>query len=148
MSLPNEQLIFNRTIADVEAANLKGQYNASDLNRVETWCEYLKDELNAVGYNIQITTKTDWTQTDMRTAAEMERIRQNIIKLMQGFHYQAEIFATAEYFDYKKANNWEKILDEIYWLMFGMQNMYVYGGVAYGGEPLLWQNNFMHLYNG
>lgn len=148
MSKPSEELIFDRTLSDVQQANLKGQYNASDLNRVEKWCRYLADELNAVGYNIVITTKVTWQQTDMRTAAEMERIRQNILKIMMGYHYISLIYNTAESFDYKKANRWELILNEIYGLMFGMQNMYVYGGVARGGEPLLWQNNFMHLYNG
>lgn len=91
-----------------------GQYNASDLNRVESWCRYLADELNRVGYNITITTKTDWVQTDMRTASAMERIRKNILKLMTGYHYISKIYSTAEKFDYIKANNWEKILFEIF----------------------------------
>lgn len=91
-----------------------GQYNASDLNRVESWCRYLADELNRVGYNINITTKTDWVQTDMRTASAMERIRKNILKIMQGYHWISKIYATAESFDYIKANNWEKILFEIF----------------------------------
>ena len=148
MSRPAEDLICDRTQADVDNNTLKGQYNASDLNRVETWCEYLKTELNAVGYSISFTTKTNWVQTDMRTAAQMERIRSNIKKLMNGYHYITNINANAEYFDWQKANNWEQILNEIYWLMFGMENYYVYSGVSHSGQQRLYQNRFRHFYNG
>lgn len=147
MTRPVEDLIFDRTQADVDSDTLKGQYNASDLNRVESWCEFLADELNAVGYSIVITCKTNWVQTDMRTAAEMERIRTNIRAIMQGYHYITQIQQNAEYFNYIKANNWEEILNEIYWLMFGMENYYVYSGVANSGQRRLYQNRFRHLYS-
>ena len=143
-----DRLIFDRTIQDVENATLKGQYNASDLNRVEEWCEFLETQLNSVGYNIQIATKTNWQPSDMRTSAEMERIRTNIKKIMQGYYYVTEIEQNAEYFNYIKANNWEKILYEMYILMFGMRNWYVYGGVARGGQPRLWQHRFRQFYDG
>ena len=146
MNRPAEDLIFDRTIEDVENATLKGQYNASDLNRVESWCEYLKTELNIVGYDINITTKTNWQQSDMRTSSEMERIRTNIKKIMQGYYYVTSIEQNAEYFNYVKANNWEKILNEMYELMFGMQNWYIYGGVARGGQNRVWQHRFRQLY--
>lgn len=142
------RLIFDRTIQDVENATLKGQYNASDLNRVESWCVYLRDQLNVLGYPITITTKTTWQPSDMRTASEMERIRANIKKIMQGFYYLTNIENNAEYFNYIKANNWEEILYEIYYLMFGTENWYVYGGVARGGQPRLWQHRFRQLTGG
>ena len=137
-----DRLIFDRTMQDVENATLKGQYNASDLNRVESWCEYLRDQLNTMGYPITITTKTNWQQSDMRTASEMERIRTNIKKIMQGFYYLTNIETNAEYFNYIKANNWEEILYEIYYLMLGTENWYVYGNVARLGQPRLWQHQF------
>ena len=146
MSLPN--LIFDRTQADVDNATLKGQYNPSDLNRVESWCEFLKDELNAVGYSISITTKTDWTNSDMRTAEQMERIRGNIKAIMQGYYYMTNIEPTAENFNWQKANNWEQILNEMYQLMFGMENVYVYSGVCNSGQPRVYQNRFRHFYGG
>lgn len=95
-----------------------GYYNASDLNRVEKWCGYLASELNSVGYDISITTKINWTASDLRTASNMERIRTNIKAIMQGFHYITNIETNANSFDYKKANNWEKILWEIYNLLW------------------------------
>jgi len=148
MSKPTSQLIFDRTASDVRNATLKGQYNASDLNRVEAWCRYLADELNTLGYSITITTKTNWTASDMRDNTNMERIRQNILKIMRGYHWINPIYTPSITMNYQRANRYELILNEIYYLMFGMRNMYVYGGVARGGEPLLWQNNFIHLFNG
>ena len=142
------RLIYDRTQADVTNKTDKGYYNTSDLNRVEEWCEYLADELNRVGYNINITTKTDWTSADLRTASQMERIRTNIKKIQQGYHYITTIYSNAENFDWQKANNWEKILDEIYNLMKGMENWYVYAGVSNAGQNRLWQHRFREFYSG
>lgn len=113
-----DRLIYDRTQPDVTNKTSKGYYNTSDLNRVESWCRYLADELNRVGYNINITTKINWVSTDLRTASEMERIRTNIIALMTGYHFITRIYANADSFNYIKANNWEKILDEIYNMMW------------------------------
>ena len=118
------ELIFDRTQADVTNKTEKGYYNATDLNRVESWCRYLADELNNRGYSITITTKTNWTTSDLRTASEMERIRTNIRALMTGFHYISSIYSNANSFDYVKANNWEKILSEIWHLVWR------YGGLV------------------
>lgn len=148
MSKPSEALIFDRTQADVTNATLKGQYNASDLNRVEKWSKYLADELNTLGYNIQITTKTNWTSSELRSNSEIERIRKNITKIMYGWHYITPMYSASNTITYTRANRFEQILNEIYYLMYGMRNMYVYGGVARGGEPLFWQNNFIHTFNG
>lgn len=140
------ELVYDRTQADVTNRTWKGYYNASDLNRVESWCRYLADELITAGYNINITTKTNWTQTDMRTSAEMERIRTNIRAIMQGFHYITTIYSNAESFNYTKANNWEKILYEIFNLLWGMTDWYVYSGVSNSGQRRLWQHRFREFF--
>ncbi len=49
---------------------------------------------------------------------------------------------------YKKANEIEQILDEMYHAIWGMKNWYIYGGVARGGQPRLWQHRFRQLTNG
>lgn len=149
-----KRLVYDRTTSDVNYArqnqssetSLKGAYNYTDLNRVEEWCRKLADDLNAVGYSISITTKTDWTQDDFPTYSNMERIRQNILKIMRGYHYQTKIYNTVNGFDYRYANNWEKILSEIYDMIRGMENWYVFSGVANSGQNRLWQNRFRKLY--
>lgn len=84
----------------------------------------------------------------MRTSAEMERIRNNILKIMTGFHWITPIYNTTDQWNWRKANRWEQILNEIYNMMFGMENWYVYSGVARSGQPRLWQHRFRELYSG
>ena len=135
-------LIFDRTLADVEAANAKGQYNASDINRVEEWCEYLATELTSQNYPITITTKTDWTDYDFRYSSDMQRIRNNIKAIQDGFTYITTLNPSVENFDYLKANNWEKILYEIDTMLTSMENYAVFSGVANSGQLRFWQNRF------
>ena len=139
------KLIYDRTQADVTNATPKGQYNPSDLNRVEEWCDYLQNVLQDAGYPISITTKTNWTNTELRTASEMERIRSNIKALADGFHWYTNIYNNAEDFNYLKANNWEKILSEIYEQFYSMCSYYVYSGVASAGSNRIYQNRFRHF---
>lgn len=146
MSEPMEELIYWRTQQDVTNQTLIGEYRAEDLNRVESWCRYLADELIAVGYNINITTKTDWTKYDLRDYYNMERIRQNILSLMRGFRYITPIYNTVNNFDYIKANRWEQILNEIFHLMWGMEDWFVYSGVARAGQSRLWQHRFRQFF--
>lgn len=141
------KLIFDRTQLDVTNDTWKGQYNASDFNRVETWCSYLATNLQLLGYMINITTKTNWVQSDMREQSEMLRIKNNILSIMTGFHYLTKIYASVDNWDYIKANRWEQILNEINNMMVGMQDWFVYGGVANGGQNRLWQHRFRQFYD-
>ena len=53
-----DDLIYDRSASDVETAlnnpgsstHLKGSYNFTDLNRVESWCEYLMNILKKYGF--------------------------------------------------------------------------------------------------
>lgn len=81
------RMITDRTQADVEelkailaarapdqaayyAANHRGAYNYTDLNRVGIAAAYLRDWLYAYGYNPKILDKTDWTRGDLPTPAQ------------------------------------------------------------------------------
>ena len=143
------QLIYDRTQSDITNKTQKGYYNYWDLNRVEEWCEYLKNELTALNYQPSTSywtyTKTNWTASDMRTQSEMLRIKNNILALMVGFHYITRIYGNVENFNYLKANNWEKILSEIYGMMLGFENYQVYSGVSASGQRRLYQNRFRHF---
>lgn len=98
------QPIYDRTEADVDAAKaynnaftgnadaaLKGALNASDLNRIESNCEYLAELLRTHGYTVEISVKTDWTMYDFPTLAEFTRIRNNITKLMEVYHQAVDM---------------------------------------------------------
>lgn len=146
MNEPSEKLIWWRSESDVANATIIGQYNASDLNRVESWIKYIAQELTTAGYdfsNLQI--KTNWTKADMRDQWNMERIRKNILKLMD-FTYNTKIKTSSNTINYSRANNYEKILFEIYNFMNGTQNWYVYCGVANMGQNRLWQHRYREFY--
>lgn len=70
-------------------ANMKGAYNATDLNRVSACMEDLVSRLDVMGYAVPGYTRvsiprTDsldpytWYMTDTPTAAQMEQYRQNV----------------------------------------------------------------------
>lgn len=111
-----DSLIYDRTLNDVENSltNTKGSYNYTDLNRVETWCEYLQDILANYGFSEELETKTDWTMTDYITRTQMDRIRANIDTLKD--FCEALSTETIEYdntMNYKQANALEQILYDI-----------------------------------
>lgn len=117
-----EELIFDRTLLDVEIALenqdatqfQKGAYNYNDLNRVESWCEYLAEKLGEYGFIQELVVKTDWSMTDYPTREEIDRIRKNIDTL-KGFCYvlQTREMIYNNTLDYEQANTLEKILFDI-----------------------------------
>lgn len=109
--------IVDRTLADVENVTQKGVYNARDLNRVERDCRILNELLTAIGYPSQITTRENWDRKEFPSAAEMERIRCNLTTIRACFFVKEdtpEIPNSLDYMDYKKANDIERILRDLY----------------------------------
>lgn len=149
-----DELIFDRTQADVNYAKanpsstdfLKGAYNYTDLNRIEEWCSYLATKLQAAGYNINITTKTDWSMADFPTQAQLERIRSNVNTIKTAFATASNIPTNMSYMTYKKANDIERVLNELHNRLWGMTDWYVYSGVANAGQNRLWQHRFREFY--
>lgn len=117
-----DNLIFDRTLLDVETALAsqnstevqKGAYNFNDLNRVETWVEYLSEKLKDYGFNQVLTIKKNWTMQDYPTKAQIDRIRGNIDALKE-FCYaiQTSEIIYNNTLNYEQANILEKILFDI-----------------------------------
>ena len=137
-----ENLIYDRTISDITNKTAKGYYNYNDINRIEEWSGYLRDILKDEGYSVTFTIKTNWAYGNMPNNNEMERIRQNIKKLMDGFHSITPILEQADLVDYNRANNYEKILSELKGMYDGLTGYYVHSGVAKAGQGRFWQNRF------
>lgn len=149
-----EQLIYDRTQEDVEYASnhpestefLKGAYNYTDLNRVETKVKELNELLNKYNYIAGITTiKLDWSKTDFFTKADSIRYLDNINKIRQAYVVKDTTPATPvtlNKLNYIKANDIEKILADIEDLIHGMEQYFVYSGVANSGQNRMWQNRF------
>lgn len=89
MTLPiNPMLDRNPNDVAIAAANkdlaevYKGSLSYEDLNRIETNCQYIEQQLNRHGYYVYLITKTDWAVTDFPTRGEIDRIRRNVSKLI------------------------------------------------------------------
>lgn len=95
--------------------DLKGSYNASDLNRVGTACAYLYDLITGYGYTVDnyVPLKTDWAMTDIPTQAQMSDYIQTVAALKAMWSAAQTIPASMERINYQDANNIEKLLVEV-----------------------------------
>lgn len=94
------------------SAGLKGAYNYTDLNRVETAVAELAAELC-----LDLQTKTDWTMWDIPKESDMHRYLNNIKAIRSaGVGYSTTPLPpdSIQKLDYTKANNIEKVLVDVY----------------------------------
>ena len=114
MNNPNlESLITDRTAQDVSTGTQKGFYNVSDIQRINSYIEYLSDVL---GLNLSV---TGVSLGQALTRAQMDDIISNVNAIRAAWYVASDTPQTpiAVNWDYKKANNIEKILlalDEFY----------------------------------
>ena len=90
----------------------KGAYNHTDLNRVEMAVQDLASLLG-----LTLTTKTDWSESDIPSRSNMERYLGNIQAIRaacQGFGGMPVAPETIDNFTYVEANNIETILKKAY----------------------------------
>lgn len=130
-------LIYDRTLADVEAGTAKGFYNISDLNRVNEKVAELAELLNQLGYKTIVDPKT-WLITDIPTVAETQKYLIDIQTIKNSIATYATTppldFTTMENFTHEKANDLEKALFDIEDLLVKLQQCYIYSGEVFAGE--------------
>jgi hypothetical protein len=99
-----DELIYDRTQADVENLTAKGYYNLSDLERITEWVKFLSDEF---GLGLSA---TDYTLGDLVDIAELLA---NIDAIRTGHAWSwTPAVPTATAWNYVKANNIEQILHD------------------------------------
>ena len=114
MNNPNlDTLITDRTAQDVSTGTQKGFYNVSDIQRINSYIEYLSDVL---GLNLTV---TDVSLGQALTRAQMDDIISNVNAIRAAWYVASDTPQTpiAVNWDYNKANDIEKILkalDEFY----------------------------------
>ena len=114
MNNPNlDPLITDRTTQDVTTGTKKGFYNVSDIQRINSYIEYLSDVL---GLNLTV---TDVSLGQALTRTQMQSIIDNVNAIRAVWYVASDTPQTpiAVNWDYVKANNIEKILkvlDEFY----------------------------------
>ena len=114
MNNPNlESLITDRTFQDVSQRTKKGFYNVSDIQRINSYVEYLSGVL---GLNLSV---EDVSLGQALTKAQMQSIIDNVNAIRAAWYVTSDTPQTPQAFnwDYIKANDIEKILlvlDEFY----------------------------------
>lgn len=125
-------LITNRTQADVDRvkilaakgwqnmtteeqaewlSGMKGAYNSTDLNRVESVVRHLAEILG-----VSVTVKTNWVATEIPKQADMNRYLENIRKLRAKNYILAgtpAVPTSMNNLTYSMANDIEQILTDI-----------------------------------
>lgn len=116
---------------------LKGAYNCTDLNRVQTAVRYLRDRLADVGYFLNLSDAKTWTVQDVPTQAEMAEYLADIKAIRGVFTLLTTtppVPDTMVGLTYIKANNIEQILLDVDKLLSNVIASFVYSGDIFGGE--------------
>lgn len=129
----------NMTDAEKEewSTPLKGAYNASDLNRVGAAVTYISNRLFEYGYFVPVTAKQDWDKTGIPTQADMYLYLQNVRKLkaaLDEMGYTPDVPEDMEHLTYQEANDIEKILVDLDFLLNNMVAAWFYAGELCAGE--------------
>ena len=120
------------------AADSKGAYNASDLNRVEAAVQYVANQMIELGYPISLSTVTSWSKSSKPNANDLQRYFSNVAKLRAMFPVYGTTPATPSSnmatFNHEKANDLEKILLDVDDLLNKMAAAWFYTGDLFAGE--------------
>ena len=106
---------------------LKGAYNCTDLNRVQSAVRYLQERFAGVGYSVELSETKTWALQDVPTLADLAE-------------YLALLKTTPAVPDtmvgltYVKANHIEQILLDVDRLLSNMIAGFIYSGDIFGGE--------------
>lgn len=119
------------------ASDLKGAYNASDLNRVGAAVAYVAGRLNGYGYAVTVNPKQDWTVSDIPTQESMTAYLADVAALRGAIAVMASTPPTpdsASGLTWQEANNIEQILLDVDELLTRMAAAWFYSGDLYAAE--------------
>lgn len=160
MALSDFNLITDRTQADVDRyvelnskglsgmtdaertewkTFLKGAYNFTDMNRVESAVEYVANRLTNEGYVVTPVIKKNWKVTDKPTLFDIKRYMKNVADIraaLTTFETTPEAPSTERKLNFQTANDIEQILLDVDNLITKMMSTYFYSGDLYCGEVL------------
>jgi len=123
-----DTLVTNRT---------GGYYGAEDLNRVGNAMYYIAERLRSFGYAITVNPRTNWTETDKVTVSEANLYLDNLRKLRAAFSMlptTPNAPGGEKPFDVQEANDIEKILQDVEWLLNRMPFAFRHSGTFSAGQ--------------
>lgn len=98
---------------------------------------YLAERFTGYGYAVTVNPKTDWTEDNVPTRKQLETYRRNIAELRRQLTVMAatpETPETMRALNYVKANNIERILQDLDTLITNMEQAWFFSGDLYAGE--------------
>ena len=116
MSKYIEDLIFDRTVEDIQNLTNKAYIDNKDLNRVESAVKWISHLLNRYGYRNVTHNKLNWQMNEFRTEEDMIRLRKNIEAIRSAYYTPSDTPETPEritYMSIYQANAIEKILYDL-----------------------------------
>nr|DAW41343.1 MAG TPA: hypothetical protein [Caudoviricetes sp.] len=119
------------------ASDLKGAYNASDLNRVGAAVAYVAGRLTGYGYVVSVSPRQDWQVTDIPTPESMTAYLADVATLRAALTVAAgtpEVPEDMERLTWQEANDIEQILVDVDELLTRMAAAWFYSGELYAGE--------------
>lgn len=144
------KLITDRTVEDVQKvietiktgvlpfgwiAGMKGAYNATDLNRVESAVLFLIERLKIAGWHLIVQTKTNWSFTDFPTASEMKRYLDNVALLRSALPVgMPDMPSDADKLRFDEANTIEQVLEMLDVAVTNIMLNVYYSNEIYSGE--------------
>lgn len=119
------------------SAGMKGAYNATDLNRVQSAVRYVKDRLEAIGHSVNISEQRTWTQQDVPSMADLRKYLDDIAAIRNVsalLKNPPAIPGDMDRFTYVGANAIEQILQDVNSALTSAIAGFVYSGEFFGGE--------------
>lgn len=119
------------------AGNLKGFYNASDMNRVDAAVGYLRDRLLGQGYSPRVTTQTDRTAEGLPAEPDFVTYLANVRNLRSQLAVKPTtpaLPAAMRHLGYEGANAIEQVLKDLDELLTNAALAWHYSGEIYSGE--------------
>lgn len=116
---------------------LKGAYNCTDLNRVQSAVRYLRDRLAGVGYFVTLSDPKNWLVQDVPTLTDMQNYLADVSAIrgvLTLLNTTPPVPDTMVGLTYIKANHIEQILLDVDRLLSNMIASFVYSGEFFGGE--------------
>jgi len=118
-------------------AGMKGAYNYTDLNRVESAVVFIANRLSESGYYVAPVVKPSWSVKDHPTKEDMDRYMGNIALLrsiLPLYPMTPKAPTTKKKMDYLVANDIEKILSDVDRQISAINQSWYYAGDVFTGE--------------
>lgn len=118
-------------------SELKGSYNASDLNRVGSAVDYVTQRLKSCGILVKVAPRVDWQETDIPSRQDMDSYLADIVTLRSALPLRSNIPQAPEDMQkltWEEANTIESILLAVDETITRMVQAWYYSGDLYAGE--------------